>query len=58
MVFLERDDRFRPRQLALEPAVLDFELFHARVDRLGRRSALARTPGDELALLALTPPVH
>jgi hypothetical protein len=56
--FLECDDRLRPCELALESTVLDFEWLHARVDRLGRRSARACAPGDELALLALAPPVH
>jgi len=43
---LEGDDRLRPRQLALESTVLDFELSHARIDQLGRRSPLARAPGE------------
>jgi len=49
MVFLEGDDRLGPRQLALQSAILCFERLHARVDRLGHRSAPARAPGDELA---------
>jgi hypothetical protein len=56
-VFLERDDRLRPRQLALQAAILDFELFHARIDRLRHRAAPAGAPGDELPAIALPTPV-
>ena len=52
--FLERDDRLGPLQLPLEPAVLPLELLHPWIERL--RPALARTPGDELTLLALVTP--
>ena len=52
--FLERDDRLGPVQLPLEPAVLSLQLLHPWIERL--RPALARTPGDELALLALGTP--
>jgi len=57
-LFWEGHDRLRPRQLALESTVLDFEFPHARIDRLGRRASLVRTPSAQLALLALAPPVR
>ena len=57
--FLEGDDRLRPRQLALQPTVLRLRAV-SRGDRpdLGLRSAPARAPGDELALVALPTPVR
>ena len=54
--FWERDDRLGPLQLPLQPAVLPLELLYPGIARLGHRPALARPPGDELALLALATP--
>ena len=54
--FLERDDRLRPLQLPLEPAILRLQLLHARVDGAGPPAApphLAQRPR-----LALPPPVR
>jgi hypothetical protein len=58
MVFLERDDPFRPGQLPLQAAILDFELVHTGIDRLRHRPALARVLRDQLASLALPSPIH
>jgi hypothetical protein len=58
MVFLEGDDRLRPRQFPLQAAILHFELPHAWIDRLGHRAALARAPGEQLTAIALPTPVR
>jgi hypothetical protein len=59
---LETDDRLRPRQLAVQATVLDFELFHARVNRLASRIRNVvvhrRKLGQQLASLATIFVIH
>ena len=56
-MFLERDDRLGPLQLPLQPTVLGFELFHARVNRPRLGSSPASAHVLQGALLALPTPV-
>ena len=57
-VFLEGDDRLRPLQLPLEPAVLYLKLLHAWVDGARRRPPAAPAHLAQRPRLALPPPVR